>query len=157
MSALIAEVSRQLENLVRVGRVESVNYGTARAQVRFGDLVTAPLPWITQRAHADVTWRAPEEGEQVLVLSPSGELTQGVILPALYQNAYPQPDNVASRHRVRYADGALMEHDRAAHRLLIDLTASGGTLEIKTGSSHVVIAPHSVTIRGDVIHLNDDR
>jgi phage baseplate assembly protein V len=122
----IAELERRLANLIRDGLIASVDYDAARARVQIGDLLTAPLPWYAGRAGGDRTWWAPEVGEQVTVLSPSGELAQGRILPALYSNAAPAPASAGDVSRAVWADGLVVEHDRA--RKLTRIHAPEGTL-----------------------------
>ncbi|WP_257265456.1 phage baseplate assembly protein V, partial [Endozoicomonas sp. ONNA2] len=42
-------------------------------RVKIGDLYTAPLRWLIHQAGTERDWWKPEDGEQVLVLSPSGD------------------------------------------------------------------------------------
>ncbi len=92
----ITELERRLTNTVRIGTIKELDAKTARLRVSIGPLLTTWLPWLTHRAGNTVTWSAPTVGEQVLVISPMGELAQGVAIPALYQNATPAPhDNPA--------------------------------------------------------------
>ena len=139
----IADLARRLANVVRPGVVAEVDSGAAAVRVRYAeaaDAVTAWLPFLAARAGGDVSWWPPEIGEQVVVLAPSGELSQGVVLGALYSDAHPAPA-AADRHRVEYADGAVIEYDREAHRLRAELPA-GGAAEIS--------APDGVAVTGDL-------
>ena len=77
----ISELFRRINNLVRVGKVVSVDYGKAKAKVKIGDNITDYLPWLTPSTCA---WIPLKNGEQVVVLSPNGDLRFGIILPALY-------------------------------------------------------------------------
>jgi len=110
----VAELERRLANLLRVGRVEALDAAAARVRVQTGELVTAWLPWVTRRAGPDAEWWAPEAGEQVLLLAPGGDLALGVVLPALYQTAYPAPGSAATLHKTTYADGGFASYDRAS-------------------------------------------
>ena len=73
----------------------------AKLKVKIGDITTDWLPWLTHRASNDTSWWAPEVGEQVIVLAPSGELHQAVIMPSIYQSAHPAIDNNHSQEPVR--------------------------------------------------------
>ena len=84
----IAELFRRVNNLLRVGRVVSVDYTAARARVKIGDITTDFLPWMTPSTNV---WIPLKNGEQVVVLSPCGDLGFGMILPSLYQTAAPMP------------------------------------------------------------------
>ncbi len=74
----ITELHRRLANLVMLGKVVEADYGHVipKLKVNIGELQTARLPMLTQRAGNDVSWWPLEVGEQVVVLSPSGDLTQ---------------------------------------------------------------------------------
>ena len=139
----VAELERRVANLVRSGVVHAADYATAKVRVRYDTaadgtpVVTAPLSWFTRRSGEDGDWWAPELGEEVAILSPSGDLLQGMVLPALYQQAYPAPETMPTRHTRRYADGAMFMYDREAHRLEAILP---------TGSS-AVIESNDVTVR----------
>lgn len=95
------DLIRRLENLIRIGTVANVDHGSARCTVDCVGIMTAPLPWITVRAGTDRTWDAPTVGEQVLVLAPSGEMAQAVVLMGLYHEQNPAPassGNIKTRH-----------------------------------------------------------
>jgi len=127
----LAELNRRLANLIRPGKIIEADYPAARVRVQIGDLITAPLPWLTSRAGGDVSWWAPEVGEQVLVLSPSGDLSQGWALPAGFTNQAPAPEVSPDIHKTVYADGFKITHNRVAKHTVLDAWDSAGTLEIR--------------------------
>ena len=90
----ISELFRRVNNLLRVGKVIAVDYGVARAKVKLGDITTDFLPWLVP---STATWVPLKNGEQVVVLSPSGDLRFGMILPALYQSSKPAPSSDAAK------------------------------------------------------------
>lgn len=137
----IAELHRRLANLIRLGKVVEADYGAARVRVQIGELVSGWLPWLTGRASQDCTWWAPEIGEQVILLSPSGELAQGVVLMGLYQDNHPAPGDGPDKHTVTYHDGAIIEYDRGAHHLKAVLP-DGATAEL--------VATGGMSIEGDI-------
>ncbi len=117
MAARLADVERRLANVTRPGTVVEADYANARLRVKIGANTTAWLPWMTTRAGGDRSWHAPEVGEQVLVLSPSGDMAQGYILPSVFQNKHGAPADAETMHRTEYEDGAIIEYDRENHRL----------------------------------------
>jgi len=124
----VPELARRLENLIRIGVVEKADYGRARVMARAGKTLTGWLPWLTQRAGNDRAWWAPEVGEQVLVLCPSGDPALGFVLPSLYQSAHPANGDRADLMRVDFADGAFVEYDRKNHAMTLE---SRGDLRIR--------------------------
>lgn len=185
MSFALADIERRLANLLKVGTVEEVDHDNALARVRIGDNLTKPLPWLTARAGGDGTWWPVEVGEQVLILSPCGDLTQGVILPSLYRTASPAPSSKGGVERTEYKDGAVIQYDRNTHTLTasipgdVKVTATGN-ITADAGENITLTAPnillsagqiqlagplvavgvngeaHSATFHGDITHVEGD-
>ncbi len=139
----ITELNRRVANLIRVGTIAEADYGRALARVRIGELTTDWRPWLTCRAGGDLSWWAPEIGEQVILFSPSGELTLGVILAGMYQQAKPAPADRPTVHRTVYQDGAVVEYDREASRLTV---TTPGDVVVDAGRSVTVTAGAEVTV-----------
>lgn len=135
------QTERLLANLLQLGVVAAVDYPVARVRVTLDGVASAWLPWLTPRAGGDRTWAAPEIGEQVLIACPDGDPANGVIVGALYQQAHAAPAATAEVTRTVYADGAVIDYDRAAHRLTATLPAGGQA---------AVTAPGGLTVTGPV-------
>jgi phage baseplate assembly protein V len=156
--AAVAELNRRLVNLARVGTVAEVDAAKATVRVAFGPLLTAPLPWLTHCANATVrTYTAPVVGEQVLVLSPNGNLSSGVAIPAIFQAAHANPASAPNVHTTVYADGTTLTYDSAAHLLCADVkgdarlkTTGDATGEIAGNAVLTVQGATQATFTGDV-------
>lgn len=149
MSQALSDLDRRLANLLRYGVIADLDEKNAdgpRATVDLGDVVTDWLPWFTPRAGADRTWWAPEPGEQVMVLSPSGELSQGTILPAINSRVNTPNGDRRTLERKTYADGTVVQYDRAAHQLLVDASASNGTVVVNVGAGTVTVNCDQATV-----------
>ncbi|KTT36262.1 baseplate assembly protein [Pseudomonas oryzihabitans] len=147
-----AALSRLLENLIRLGTIAAVDHGSlteprpARVRVQSGELLTGWLPWLTLRAGSSREWDPPTLGEQVVMLSPSGQTTQGIVLCGLFSQLLPANGDRADLHRRSYPDGAVIEYDSQAHRLSAVLPAGGVTQLTSTGG---------ITIVGPITHQGD--
>ncbi|HDS1759940.1 MULTISPECIES: phage baseplate assembly protein V [Pseudomonas] len=139
----IAELNRLLENLVRLGTIAEVQHAPPRVQVRTGGILTTWLPWLALRAGADREWDPPTVDEQVILLSPSGQLANGIAITGLFSDQIPANGDRAGLKRRTYADGAVVEYDSVAHHLRAILP-SGGTSE--------VISDGGIRIVGDIVH-----
>ncbi len=113
MSEALAEADRRIENIVRVGRVASVDPATATAIIDFGDFTSPPLPVGQLTGGAIQFWCMPSEGEQVMVLSESGDIANGTIYGSIYAGNAPS------------SDGAVPMINLAGGRMVIN-----GTLEV---------------------------
>ena len=130
MNANLSDLLRLLQNLIRLGTIAEVK--GAKARVRLGPTLTTEwLNWATRRAGNTRTWSVPTVGEQVIVFSPGGDLTRGIIVPALYSQAFDAPESSPTIHTTHYPDGSVVQYDHAAHALTA--TLPGGTATITAG------------------------
>lgn len=145
----ITELNRRVANLLKLGQVKHVNYDgdIPLVRVQVGELLTTWLPLLSLRAGPDRHWWPVEINEQVLVLSPSGDTTQGVVLGSLHQQRFPAPTHEAHVHQAVYQDGAILEYDRQVHRLRIHLPKGAKTEWI---SEDGVMITGDITVEGHI-------
>lgn len=142
----LGEIARRLANIVRPGTVAEVDLESARVRVRYaagpdgGPVLTGWLPWIAAAAGEDRDWRPPSVGEQVVMLSPFGELSAGWILPGAYRDDYPAPDSSGTKRVTRYRDGAVVSYDSSTHEL---------SAVLPEGGSASITAPDGLSVDGD--------
>jgi phage baseplate assembly protein V len=101
------DLARRLENLIRMGTIDTVDHAAKRCTVKTGKIITAPLPWLTMRAGTDKTWDPPTAGEQCCIFSPSGELATGFVVYGFYSDANPAPSDDPDLKIREYSDGAV--------------------------------------------------
>ena len=144
----LTELHRRLANMVRLGKVCDTDYSgdMSRVKVAIGAVETAWLPIIAARAGQDRhTWLLDVD-EQVVVLSPSGELAQGVVLGSINQQQFSALTDSVDQHCTQYRDGAVISYNSDKHHLDVSLP-SGATVNI--------VADGRLTIDGDV-KINGD-
>jgi phage baseplate assembly protein V len=115
----IAELSRLVENLIRFGTIHSVDHQAKRARVQSGQIITDWLRWIESRAGETTTWNPPTIGEQCVVLSPSGEIAQGMIIYGAPSDLIDTPSHDLAKHVIKFPDGAVFSYDHASSHLEI--------------------------------------
>lgn len=138
------DLARRLANIIRLGQIFAINYETAKARVKIGDLETDWLPWITSNSGNNKDWNPPEIDEQVMILSPCGELNQGVIFPSLYRGS--APENSGNIQSVTFADGSKISFDRSSGNLTLDVK---GSANIKVAGNAQIEAAN-ITLKGNV-------
>lgn len=138
----LIELSRRLENLIRIGTIHSVDHAAKRCRVQSGKLVTQWLGWMEQRAGETTTWNPPTIGEQCAVFSPSGELANGIVFYGIPSDQIDTPSHAPEQHVIKFPDGAVFSYDHAASHLEI----SG----INTAS---IIASESITHDTPLTHI----
>lgn len=165
----LSELERRFENLIKHGTVASADYEAGKVTVKFSDeLTSGPLPWFTSRAAgSEVTWSAPEVGERVTVFSPSGDIHQGRVMPAVYSDASPAPAVNPDVTTVAHKDGGHFTYDREKHEYVLQPHEDGsirllvGTTEVQADKSNILIKADSavdlvaptVTITADAVNL----
>ena len=148
------ENDRKLANVAMVGTIAELDEAAARVRVNADGLVTDWLPWSAGRAGPGVReWSAPEVGEQVVLLCPYGDPSQGVVLGSVYQDAHAAPANLKTTHRTEYADGAFVEYDREAHAMKVDVP-SGGKIELCIGGTVLLLEDGKATLTTDEFIVN---
>lgn len=122
-----SDLQHRLSRIIAIGTVVEADYEKARVKVTIGEWTTGWLPWLTRRASNDINWCALEVGEQVLVISPSGDMAQGVVIGSIYQQQQQDlvsdipPEKRQSIQRIKYQDGTTIEYDRDKHLLKADV------------------------------------
>lgn len=155
----ITDLARLLENLIRFGTIEAVQMKPPRVKVKTGTLITTWRPWLALRAGDDRDWDPPTVGEQVILLSPSGVLAQGVAITGLYSDHLPANGEREGLRRRTYRDGAVIEYDSVAHHLratlpgTVELTATGN-ISLTSGANITLTADGNVAISGARVDLN---
>ena len=124
MTEELAEVDRRIENLIRVGRVASVDAGIGTAVVDFGSFRSPALPVGQLSAGAIQFWWMPSVGEQVLVASEGGDIAQGVIVASLYAGNAPSSD--AAVPQINLAGGKMVVNGTL--EVTVDVIAAGVSL-----------------------------
>jgi phage baseplate assembly protein V len=139
---------------IKFGVVHDVDYPNAKVRVLIGEeddpeghLVTGWLPMAGARAGGDSEWHPLETGERVMVLSESGEVQNGMVMPAgLYCADNPPPGDKAGLWRKRFKNGAEISYDRDSGAMQLDATSTG-TLTLKAGGCLIVLADGVITIK----------
>lgn len=165
------DLLRRVAALITVGKIAEVDDDKARARVQVGDVLTDWRPWSVGMAALDRSWSAPEPGEQVILISPSGDLRQAIIIGSLYQTVYPAPASDKNIRRIEWQDGTFVEYNRSTKELKahsegkivadavgdIEAIAQGninasasGSLTAEAGGTATLKAP-SIVLDGNVL------
>lgn len=142
-----AELARRLDNLIRYGVIEQTDFTTdpiqPRVRVRTGEILTTWIPIATNRANTDAEHDPVQVGEHIIMLAPSGELAQAVVVGKLFSTDFPSPDNNPANRRRVYRDGAVIEYNSETHHLNAVLPDGGTVNAVATGG---------FTFTGDITH-----
>ena len=145
-----ADINRRLENLIRFGKIKTVNPSKPipLVTVDLDDIVTPEIRFFNARAGNDSTWDPPSEDEEVIVISPCGEIgPTSVVFYGLYNDDHPAPsDDLNKKIRV-FADGCVIAYDVAAHHLSAILPSGGKAIVTANGG---ITVNGNTTINGNL-------
>ncbi len=93
------------------------------------------MPWLVNRAGQDTQWWKPVPNEQVIVIAPSGNWVQGIIIGSLYKERHLSFDKEGKKvvqhkipekedehiHSTIYRDGTRFDYDPLKHKYTLSL------------------------------------
>lgn len=141
-----SEIQEFLNNLIRIGKVSSVNYQKGTARVYFPDddgIVSYDLPVLHRNALKNKDYNMPDIDERVLCLFLSSGVETGFILGSIYTDIVPTPESTGDKRTVVFEDGSRFSYDRKTHQF--DGQIEGTT--IKANRQDIEInTPHDVKV-----------
>ncbi|UCV02302.1 phage baseplate assembly protein V [Dechloromonas denitrificans] len=157
----VIELSRLLENLIRLGTILAVDHAARRCRVKSGRLETEWLRWMEYRAGETTTWNPPTVGEQCVILSPSGVVENGIVIYGAPSDVIDTPSHSPNDHVTKFPDGTVIRYDHAAgiHEALYP---DGAAIRYNHHSSHLeatgiitglVQATTSITLDTPLTHI----
>lgn len=140
----IADIERRLENIIRIAEISDVDLSdpqNPKCRCTVGEITTNWLSIGQTRMGKVKDWNPPSVGEQVVLVSPSGDLSQAVIIASLSSTANPATDTDPKKPKRTYPDGAVIEYDYEAHKL---------TASLPTGATFELTSDGGLKITGDI-------
>lgn len=159
------ETARRAQNIAAVGVVVEVRHThPARCRVQLGGNTTDWLPWFERRAAGQrgATWWPPEVGEQCLVISPGGDLLQGMVLLGIPSDANPPPSDEpdtahtvwSPRDRQHWKGGNLafeIENEILLKVGKASIQITDGAITLKSGEGGEIVITDKVYASPDAI------
>ncbi|WP_339428881.1 phage baseplate assembly protein V [Pseudomonas taetrolens] len=154
MSHALAEHDRMIAGQVKACYVVALDLSASppACRVSDGEWTSAWLRWHSQAAGKARHWRVPSMGEQGVLFSPSGDVSQGTFVPGLYGDAGPAPDTRDHVECWLFDDGGSLTYDWEAKRYSIVLPS--GTVSIKVNGSDLTVTDNAVVVKSGAITLD---
>lgn len=142
----LAELERRVATMVRHGTVEAVDPEKQRVRLRIGGTDEKPFlgPWVpyAQIAGALKVHTPPSTGQQMTLLSPTGDPRQAIALPMTWSNQNASPSDKGDEHVLTFGDCRIELRGNElvvkVPRILVE--CEGSTFEL-TGSGLRMEAP----------------
>ena len=173
----LPDMARRLANMVRYGTVLEVNHETKSVRIKSGDIETDWMRWPAGSANSRKRrWDPPTVGEQVCMLSPTGDMRQATFIPGIYRDEYDAPSADPDEDLAEYSDGAVISYNVGTHTLtanlqedtslIMDRTSIKATrgnasveltntaLTLTFGDQSLVMDAAGITLTGTTVNLN---
>lgn len=139
-----AEVKRKLDNVVRTGTVKSFDPKTNTIVADVG-LETHDIPYFNHGGEG-ANWHPPKPGQQVTLLSASGDLANAVAIPGGFHDKNPAPSQTKDED---------IAAQRGAGKSRLRTTDQAAFLEafqsaVKVENGKVTITADTIVLEGDV-------
>lgn len=134
----VADLERRVRGMCRYGTVEEVDPGAGTVRLKLGEgadgnpFLTAPIPY-AQTAGAVKFHNPPSKGQQMVAMSPDGDLRQALAQPMGFSSSNPSPSGAGDQHVMTF----------------------GGFTGTMTGDALKIEAPKVEFITGGVTHVLD--
>ena len=136
---MTAELNRKIANIIKQGVIAESDPARALVRVQHGELTSDWLPYFVPFAGGVSVHRPPSGGENCIILSPSGETANGLVLCGLASTSFPSPAQSADETVVKFPDGAIINYNH-----------SSGQMTLKAVAKMTIDAPDTL-ITGNVV------
>ncbi len=116
-----AETERRLQSFINRGIVTQVDFVKVLCRVQIDGLETDWLKFSATRIGKVKIWNPPHVGEQVLIISETGELSTGLVTSSFNYDDQPMPSANPDTFEIHCDDGASFIYNHATHNLGINL------------------------------------
>lgn len=136
MNFQTADLFRRIENIISIGTLSQIDDEQNLARVKIGELETNWLPLPAAIGNNFIASTPAKIGTQAVVLSPSGDLAQGIITNLIFSDAQPSPNTDKNIDVIKFKDGSKIAYNSATSTL--DIIASD-VLKINIGGNASLI------------------
>lgn len=161
---VVSELDRRLTQLIRLGTIAELDLAKAKVRVKLGENLTGWRPWLTTAGRLK-TWNPPVVGEQVVVLSPGGDLEQSVVLPSLYYSKFGAPSQDENVMKMELSASTSLTWNLPKEELKLQLDPEG-LFEVDVDGRYFVLEPmgcvisygaHFLRVEDEGIQLQNDK
>lgn len=141
----VAELERRVFGMMRHGTVAQVDAAQGLVRLKLGESTAGGDflgPWVpySQLAGGVKAHVPPTVGQQMTIMSPSGDLRQAVAVPLTWSDQNASPSSAGDENVVTFGDVAM--------------TLKADSLRIAVGGVTMVISGDGVTITGGRVEHN---
>ncbi|MCL2392627.1 MAG: hypothetical protein FWC66_08520 [Oscillospiraceae bacterium] len=143
-------------DMLRVGKVSSIDYEHCTVQVVFEDrhdIVSGDLHIVVPFTLKDHAYYMPDIDERVVCLFDPSAPTEGYIMGSCYADTRMPPIQNEDKRYLKFKDETLIEYDRDNHKITIHIPTEGDvSIEIVTASDINITTDKDINVlaEGDI-------
>lgn len=140
----VADLERRAKGNFRQGTVAEVDAAAGTVRLKLGsgeqgDFLSAPIPY-AQTGGAVKFHNPPSEGQQMMAISPNGDLRQAVAMPLGFSDSNASPSGAGDQHVMTFGP--------------VTITLASGGLTIACGGVSVLISAAGLIVNGGTVTHN---
>lgn len=140
----VETLERLMRGAFRQGTVAEVDPGAGTVRLKFGEnehgqFLSAPIPY-AQTAGAVKFHNPPSEGQQMMAMSPGGDLRQAVAMPLGFSEGNASPSGAGDQHVMTFGS--------------VTMQLSGDGLSVSVGGVSVLIDGSGFHVTGGGVDHN---
>lgn len=147
-------VNHVVGNLIRIGKVSSVNASNCTARVSFDDkdsMISHNLPVMQKNTKENRDYYLPDVDEMVIcIFLPNGE-QEGYILGSYYGDLDTPPVDSTDKRGINFSDNTSIFYDRENHEMSVNIE---GILDCKIKNVHIHVEENKVKVTCDDMSLS---
>jgi len=162
LAARVADLERRIAGVMRHGTVAEVDPAKQRVRIDMGPAHGGDgrflSPWLpySQFSGALRLHTPPTVGQQLTVMSPTGDFQQAVAVPLTHHSANPSPSSAGDENVMTYGNVRMTLKDDL---VMVDVGGSlfrmtAAEIALMTNGSAIVLDASGVKINGARIDLN---
>lgn len=154
-----SEANRRQNNAIMIGTVVEIDHAARLAVVEIEEgWRLAPRPWIELRAGLTRSSSAPDQNEQVLILSPCGDPAMGLILMGVPSDAFKPSETREGLSLIETEGGYSDRWDEEAKTRIVALPEGGSLTVTVAGQPTVFVSADKVELKvGGATGLFEDQ
>ncbi|WP_425641408.1 phage baseplate assembly protein V [Marinomonas gallaica] len=105
------EIEQAIAAVIIIANIHELDYETRKLRCIHGETLTAWLPWPAEIGGNFIRWRPLRVGQQVVLASHAGDLTQAAIIGMLYSNDIVPEETSELIDVTEFTDGSKLRYD----------------------------------------------
>jgi len=142
----VTALEKKLENIVQYGVIKEVDTANSLVIADLGNNLTSPkLPYLVNNSGNASVYFVPKIGDQVIVISPSGNIEHGFIIPSIYKGTVAGTED---EWRLKFKHGEIT-YKAGELKIITDSKLYIETKEAELKAKNAKVDAESIVLAGE--------